>query len=417
MTATTSRAPAGPRRLLELLPSPPSTVDLRTHRIRYGDLPLRGYGGPRGPQPLADTVARAGLRGRGGASFPLAVKMRAVAQRSGGPAAVIANGAESEPLSRKDVLLLTYLPHLVIDGAVLAADAVGAGAVHLVVHDGPAYHAASAALGERRDPVAVTLHRAPDGYVSSQDTALARWLSGGSALPTFTPPLPVHAGIRGRPTLPSNVETLAHLALIGRYGAAWYREVGTGNAPGPVLVTVNGAVARPGVQEVAFGAAVADVLARAEAHLGTQALLVGGWFGGWVPMSRARSLTLEPQVLRDAGTGLGAGVLHLIGREECGVAYTANTAGWLAEQNAGQCGPCVNGLPTIAAALRALAAGRAGEGMVSRIERWCGLVVGRGACRHPDGVARFVSSALAVFADEVAVHRRGRCSFSKGRLQ
>ncbi len=415
MTVTISRAPVGTTRLLELLPSPSAAVDLRTHRARYGELPLRGYGGPRGPQPLADTVAKADLRGRGGAGFPLAVKMRAVAQRPGGRATVVANGAESEPLSRKDALLLTCLPHLVLDGAVLAADAVGADVIHLVVPDGAPYHAAAAALAQRRDPVAVELHRAPPGYVASQDTALARWLGGGPALPTFTPPLPVHSGVRGRPTLASNVETLAHLALVARYGAAWYREVGSGSTAGTLLVTVDGAVGRPGVLEVPFGAPVADVLAAAQPDPDARALLIGGWFGGWVPTPRAATLTLDPQVLRDAGTGLGAGVLYLLAPTQCGVSYTAATTSWLAGQNAGQCGPCVNGLPAIAEALQALADGRAGSGVLERLERWCGLVTGRGACRHPDGVARFVSTALATFADEVAHHGRGRCSVTQGR--
>ena len=409
MTQREIVGPTGSTRLLELLQPDGSSVGLHTHLDRYGPLPLRGYAGPQASHLLIDTVARADLRGRGGAGFPLAVKMRTVARRAGGRAVVVANGAESEPLSTKDALLVSRLPHLVIDGAVLAADSIGASIVHLVVHDERAYSGAARALAERRDHVEVRLHRAPDGYVASQETALISWLNGGKALPTFTPPLPAHRGVDGRPTLLSNVETLAHLALLARFGADWYRSVGTGSVHGTTLLTLAGAVAAPGVVEAAFGTPVADVLRRGGPDERAEALLIGGWFGGWVTRAQAAALTVDPQAVSAAGTGLGAGVIFVLPPEECGVRYTADVARWLAGASAGQCGPCINGLPAIATALEDVATGRRVDAALTNLDRWTHLMPDRGACRHPDGTARFVATALRVFAADIRAHRDGQC--------
>ena len=409
MTLPSMVAPTGSRRLLELVRDDGRAVDLGTHLDRYGPVPLRGYGGPAAPRPLLDTVARADLRGRGGAGFPLGVKLQAVAARSSGAAVVVANGAESEPLSSKDTLLLTGVPHLVIDGAVLAADSVGASSIHLVVHEGAPYRAAAGALAERRDRVSVQLHRAPDGYVSSQDTAIIAWLNGRPALPTFTPPLPVHRGVGGRPTVVSNVETLAHLALVARYGPEWYRGVGSGSVRGTTLLTLCGAVESPGVVEVAFGTPIEDVLRASAPDQRAETLLVGGWFGGWMPRRQAGPLAIDPAVLAAAGTGLGAGVIYVMPPDECGLRYAADVARWLADASAGQCGPCINGLPAIAAALDDVAKGQHTEAALAKLRRWCALMPDRGACRHPDGTARFVSTALGAFVADVRAHQRGDC--------
>ena len=409
MTTVVPSPPIGSSRLLELVTlDRRGLVGITEHTQRYGPLPLRGYAGRSGPQLLLDTVARADVRGRGGAGFPLAVKMRTVADRDAGGAVVVVNGAESEPLSEKDAVLLGRVPHLVLDGAVLAADSVGASVVHVVAGGEVQYDACAAALSERRDNVAVRLHRGPGGYVSSQETALVAWLNGRPPLPTFTPPLPAHRGVDGQPTLVSNVETLAQLALVGRFGADWYRGVGQGSVPGTTLLTVCGAVERPGVVEVAFGTAIGDVLRDCGAHP-TDAVLLGGWFGGWLPRDSADRLPVDPQALARAGTGLGAGVVFALPRDQCGLSYTSQVAGWLAGASAGQCGPCTNGLPAIASAIGDVAAGRQVDGALGNLHRWCALMPGRGACRHPDGTARFVRTALDTFAADIVSHRAGRC--------
>ena len=216
-------------------------------------------------------MERSGLTGRGGAGFPTGRKMRSVAGLRG-PAVVLANGAEGEPASGKDRLLLTRLPHLVMDGITLAADAVGAGEAILCVHRQETGLLASLqqAAAERRsagtDPVPIEIAGIPGRYVSSEQTAIASFLGGGPGKPAFTPPRLDERGLRGRPTLENNVETLAHLALIARYGDGWFRSLGLPAATGSALVTVGGAVARPGVYEIGLGTPIGDVV-----------MMAGGW--------------------------------------------------------------------------------------------------------------------------------------------
>ncbi len=359
---------------------------------------------------LIDAVAAAGLRGRGGAAFPTAVKMRAVARQRGRRALVV-NGAESEPLSAKDRTLLELAPHLVLDGALLAAEAIGARDLVLAVK-GTAWEAHAAldhALSERRDAGRVRIQSPWPSYIAGEESALLRQLSGGPAKPTVTPPRPFERGLRGRPTLVANVETLAHLALIARRGAAWFRELGTGGHSGSTLVTIGGAVDRPGVYEIALGAPIAEVVSHAGSRGLPRAVLVGGYYGSWLSAGLG-STTLDNEALRTHGAALGAGIVFALPADACPVAEMTRVVRWMADQNAGQCGPCIYGLDAIAGAVASVAAGAAGPDVIARLNRWSSQVEGRGACGHPDGVVRFLRSALTVFADEIHDHRHyGPC--------
>ena len=151
--------------------------------------------------------------------------------------------------------------------------------------------------------------------MSSAESSLVRFLNGGPALPGFTPPRPFERGVRGRPTLVSNVETLANLALVSRHGAGWFRSAGTASAPGSALVTVSGAARHPGVYEIAFGTPVRDVLALAGGGGeigGVQAVLAGGYFGRWLPGGAALGTPAAPDALRAAGAAFGAGVFLIL---------------------------------------------------------------------------------------------------------
>jgi NADH:ubiquinone oxidoreductase subunit F (NADH-binding) len=195
----------------------------------------------------------------------------------------------------------------------------------------------------------------------------------------------------------NNVETLAHLALIARHGAEWFRAAGTERRTGTTLLTVSGAAAS-GVLESEAGATLGDVLDPSEP---LRAVLVGGYFGGWVPAEESRALD---------GAALGAGVIHALGRSSCPIAETARIATYMASQSAGQCGPCVFGLSALAGVLERLAAGHGGRDDAARLARWTEMVRGRGACAHPDGVARLLASATQVFAEELDDHvHRGAC--------
>ena len=383
---------------------------LREHTACYGPPPqLSG----RGRRELIDQVAASGLTGRGGAGFPTATKMRAVASGRGRPV-VVANGMESEPASEKDQALLSRSPHLVLDGIATAAESIGATEAHLCLPRSRAWliDAVLAAQDERYraglDRVPVTVHAMPHHYVSSEETALVRWLSGGEAKPMSTPPRPFERGVGKRPTLIDNAETLAHLALIGRYGGAWFRRAGAGGATGTMLTTVTGAVVRPGVYEVEAGLPVGDVLALAGLDGASEAVLIGGYFGTWHDLRTVTDLPLSAAGLRPAGGSPGAGVLVALPPGACGLAEAARILRYLASQSAQQCGPCIFGLPAIADDLSQLAAGRPDGDPLARLHRRLPVLVSRGACRHPDGAVRMAASALTAFAADVESHARHR---------
>jgi NADH:ubiquinone oxidoreductase subunit F (NADH-binding) len=361
---------------------------------------------------LIELVHRSGLRGRGGADFPTATKLRTLAQRRG-VTTVIVNGSETEPASAKDRMLLARLPHLVLDGAVLAAETVGASEVIVKIGDGTpsVQRALEGAVAVREEDLVFEVAAGPEGYVTGEETAVVQWLSRGVAKPTFVPPRPFDRGLRGRPTLIQNAETLAQLALVARHGDGWFRELGSDADPGSALVTISGAVADPGVYELAFGTPMADLVDAAGGPTEPlQALLVGGYFGTWVQASQAIGLRLSRADLRSVGCSLGSGVIIALGQSSCGLHESARVIGYLAAQSAGQCGPCVHGLAAIAESVSALADGVAHGSEVRRLERWTAEIRGRGACHHPDGAARFVESAIRVFESEIDAHRRGGCA-------
>ncbi len=406
VTRAGGRGPAGLPRLLAGLNETGSTMTLAEHRSVHGPLPAVA-----GPE-LVEIVARSGLRGRGGADFPTAIKLRAVA-RGRRRSTLVVNGAETEPASAKDRLLLTRLPHLVLDGAVLAARGVGAREAIVRVGNGtPATaRALQGAIAARDDQgVALRVVAGPEGYVTGEETAVIHHLARGVAKPTFVPPRPYERGLGGRPTLVQNPETLSHLALIARFGPDWFRELGSDADPGSALVTISGAVVQPGVYELAFGTPMTDLLAAAGGpDEPLQALLVGGYYGTWVESSRALALRLSREDLHSVGCALGSGVLIALGQSACGLHESARVISYLADESAGQCGPCVHGLAAIADSVWALAEGVAHLSELEQLRRWIAEVRGRGACHHPDGAVRFVQSALEVFGDEVAAHQGRRC--------
>lgn len=388
-------------------------LTLSEHLEVHGEPPdFRGAGGA----DLIEMIARSGLRGRGGAAFPTATKLTAA--RSRGETVVVANGVESEPASAKDRWLLERSPHLVLDGAFLAAQAVGAGNVIVCVRRSAAraIERVAGAVAERETagklPVSIELVATPDSYLAGEETALVRFLNGGPAKPTFVPPRPFERGVAKRPTLVQNVETLAQLALIARHGAEWFRQAGTDEEPGTALMTISGAVNDPGVFEIEFGTPLRDLLGAAGgATEPVRAVLLGGYFGSWIDVDAARNLLLHEEHLRPLGGGLGSGAIVILPDSACGVAESARVVAYLAAQAAKQCGPCTNGLGSISDGIGRMARGTAEPTTGENLARWSAVVPGRGACHHPDGAVRFAMSALSVFSEEFAQHRqRGPCA-------
>jgi NADH:ubiquinone oxidoreductase subunit F (NADH-binding) len=419
-----SAAPALPR-LLAGIP-PQGAMTLEQHLATHGQPPLlRGQGRRRDRDravALIEEIECAGLLGRGGAAFPTATKMRAVAGARG-RAIVVANAAEGEPASLKDRTLLEALPHLVLDGAVLAAQAVGAEEAIVCVCEsaGACVESVERAIAERHlapeytafdRSTRVNLARVPSHYVAGQESALVNYLNGAPAKPTFTPPMPYEQGVRRRPTLINNAETLAHVALIARHGAPWYRQLGTPTQPGSTLVTLSGPVAHPGVYEIEHGASLASLIeAGGGASAPLRAVLLGGYAGAWIGGERLQGVALSNEHLAPHGASLGAGVVLLLSEVACPVAETVHVTRWLCGQSTRQCGPCMHGLDALAAAVEQIAGGGlAPAASTQRVERLASLVRRRGACGHPDGAVNLILSALEAFQVEFADHaRHGPC--------
>ena len=390
-------------------------------RLDAGRLAYDDHVAVHGPLPqqssdeLLAEVELAGLTGRGGAAFPVHRKMQAV--RSGrGPRVVVANAAEGEPASIKDKTLLATNPHLTLDGLQIAARAVGADEAYMYVHDEPRLVSlVRQAVAERRtagvDPVPVQVVCAPARFVSGEESAVASRVSGGRALPRSKPPRVFESGVHGLPTLVQNAETLAHVALIARRGAAAFRSVGDHSQPGTMLFSVSGAVHRAGVLEAPTGITIGDLLTAAGGpshHVG--AVLLGGYHGGWLAWPPGREMRLCNDALRPHGLSVGAGVVVVLPADVCGVVETSRVLDYLAGESAGQCGPCVFGMPRLAETYREIAGGARGRRRPRRLAELGAALERRGGCAHPDGSLRLLRSAQSVFAAELDQHAHGRCS-------
>jgi len=372
---------------------------LAAHRGRLGPAPTPSA------DELVDLARAVDLRGRGGAGFPSAIKLASANRRK---AVVVVNASEGEPASRKDAALMSLAPHVVLDGAVAVAHALGTREVHVVVpSELPSIRVGVAkairervAAGER---LKWELHDAAPWFVAGQAQAVLQLLAGKENLPVTAWQPEAVSGHRGRPTLLSNAETFAHLGHLARVGADGYAAYGTAAEPGTTLVTLRGDGWDPVVREVAFGTPLADVLTAAEMG---QPLLLGGYHGTWLKPAQLQGLTVSRMDIAAAGATLGAGVLLPLAAGWCPLLRTEALVDYLAGQSAGRCGPCLNGLPAMAEALGDVVHR---GGSILRVEKLCGLVAGRGACAHPDGTARLVTSMLSCFPEEVDLHALGGC--------
>ncbi|MCG2624570.1 hypothetical protein LVY72_22015 [Arthrobacter sp. I2-34] len=398
---TNAAAPEGNNRLF----AAGAYANYRSHLLTYGPAGT-GYA----TAGLLELLEASGLTGRGGAGFAAWRKAAATAAargRFGGGPVVIANGAEGEPLSFKDRTLLHHAPHLVLDGLLAAADALAASRVYL-------YTAASnlppvrQAIGERPEAGRIRLVEAPDTFISGEASAVVNAIESGSATPVDRIGRLTEHGFKGRPTLVQNVETLAHLGLIARFGPDWFRSAGTERDPGTRLVSVSGDVPAEQVLEVAGETPLVDVLRAAGADPSAlSGVLVGGFHGRWVDPGNLLLSAAGPaqEIVRP-----GAGVVFALGSHRCGLAETARIAAYLATQSAGKCGPCRFGLPALSATLDRLAYGGADPALLPELRRLQSMVAGRGSCHHPDGTVQLTASALAVFADDVDRHLAGYCN-------
>ncbi|MEV7520442.1 NADH-ubiquinone oxidoreductase-F iron-sulfur binding region domain-containing protein [Streptomyces sp. NPDC091371] len=359
-----------------------------------------GYADATAPHELLRHLSASGLRGRGGAGFPAAVKLRAVRERGCRPV-VVANGEEGEPGSVKDRWLLRARPHLVLDGLARAASITGAVRGYVYLSDPEAAARVRRALAEREPRLPVEVVETARTYVAGEESAVVRRIDGGPALPTAKPPRPFERGVGGAPTLVSNVETLARIALTA--ARPDLRQA----IARSTLVTLSGASTEPVLTEVSYGVPL-RTLAAAHGTPDPAGALMGGLFGGLVD-APALDLPLDPDALAAAGTALGCGAIRFLAPGACPVRTAADAVGHLAAESARQCGVCVSGTAAIGDALHALAAGTAGPDTPHRLARWAQGLPGRGACGLLDAAAGTAGSLLRAFPGLVRSHLRGPC--------
>lgn len=387
--------------------------------------PYRASGGYRALAAMDTSASRAALvaeveiadlRGRGGAWFSAARKWR-TALENPGPRVVLANGAEDEPGSRKDRFLMQAAPHLVLDGALLAAVALEADTVRLYVNEhapeavaaleGAVNDAGRAGLLAGLDAAVV---RAPATYVAGEDSAATHFLETGVAQPRTKPPYPAAVGLDGRPTVVSNVETLAHLALIARYGAEAFRELGTRTCPGTMLVTLPAECARPGVYEVEIGAYLDDVLAAQGGGFvdgPPRGIQVGGPASGWLAAEQLH-VPLDPESVAAAGSTLGCGAIRVLAAGHCAVDAVVSTSEFFSREQCGKCPPCRMATQFIH---RATLATLDGKGQVAQLDTAPTLVAQVApatACSLVQFPLAPLTTARTVFASDFAAHLGGR---------
>jgi NADH:ubiquinone oxidoreductase subunit F (NADH-binding) len=390
---------------------------LRTHREAEDRAEYRRQGGY-GPLTDADGLLRevelSGLLGRGGAAFPMAVKLRSVrdAARRGRETVVVANGEEGEPASIKDRWLLRHRPHLVLDGLRLAARVVGADRAYVYVSDPEAARCVDIARSdldaEAIGGLDITLVTVDPGYVAGEETAAVRAINGGPAKPTDKPPRPFQQGVGGHPTLVSNVETLACLPYLHRHGAEAFRAEGTSMSPGTLLVTITGAGRPPALYEIPHGLAFSELLALHGVPADqVRGVLMGGYFSGLLNRE-ILDATLDHETFRRLGSGLGCGALSIL-TDDCPVAVAASVMAYYDRENADQCGSCFNGTAAMSAVTEALRDGVATADDLTRLERWSVMLRGRGACATLDGATNLAASLLVQFPQVVERHLDGNC--------
>ncbi len=382
--------------------------DLAAYRERGGYQPIAGI------DELLGEVESSGLRGRGGAGFPLAIKVRAVRDngRAAGGAIVVANGEEGEPASIKDRWLLRHRPHLILDGLRLAAAMAGADRAYVYMSDPEStssVEAASAELGpDALSSIAVEVWTVDPGYIAGEETAAVRAINGGPVKPTDKPPRPFQEGVGGLPTLVSNVETLANLPYLQQHGSADFRSLGTSQSPGSFLVTLTGAGRPPALYEIPHGLPFTELLTLhglSPDHV--QGALMGGYFAGLLDRS-VLDATLDHESLRDLGIGLGNGAIAVL-TEDCPVAVAAAVLAYFDRENAGQCGSCFNGTAAMAAVGAALRDGVATDDDLARLRRWSVVLRGRGACATLDAATNIAASLLDKFPGHVHSHLDNGC--------
>jgi NADH-quinone oxidoreductase subunit F len=366
-------------------------------------------------------VSASGLRGRGGAGFPVGKKWRIAAETSADARYVVCNAGEDEPGSFKDRLLLEHRPHLVLDGMILAARAISA--QHAYVYLNETYEKCrermSAALEEARaagfmEGVTVSIERAPTVYVAGEDSAALEVLECRPPKPRQKPPYPASAGLFGKPTVVNNVETLANVPSIVRNGASWFRQFGTPESPGTMIFCLGNEMNYPGAYELSLGTPLRQLFEITGGGLRDgkklKAILPGGPSCAFLTPDQL-DIPLDPESLKRAGSTLGCGVMRFYAEGACMVEETLRIAQFFAKESCGQCPACRMETTILSTMVERIHQGKSDAALFDQFQKIIDFNRGKGYCALINMPALPVMSALRLFRDEFEFHlRHGHCA-------
>jgi NADH:ubiquinone oxidoreductase subunit F (NADH-binding) len=380
------------------------------------------------PEDVVKIVSNAGLRGRGGAGFPTGKKWQLTREAPGEPRYLILNGGEDEPGSKKDRVLLENLPHLVIEGTVLAAYAIGATKAYLYINANyaVAIKTITAALTEAKAAgywgknilgsdfaLDIEIVPAPHNYVAGEDTAVLEVIEGRKAWPRQKPPFPVTVGLYGKPTSLNNVETLANVPPIVLHGAPWYRKFGTAESSGTMIFSLDDDLNRPGVYELPFGTPLRYLIEKCGGGLKSgkkiKAIMPAAPSSAYLPPEKIDT-PLDHNSMRDAGSGLGCGVVRVVAEGTCIVEEVIKISEFFTAECCGQCPACRMETTTLTSLLKKVQAGQGGQPILDQFAKVLAFNKGKGFCNLIAMPGPPIESALKLFPGDFAAHlSTGKC--------
>lgn len=409
------------------------------HGIPEGREELSDYRGRGGYEALARAirmpaedvvkqVSDAGLRGRGGAGFPTGKKWAFTREAPEQPRYLIMNGGEDEPGSKKDRVLMENLPHLVIEGVIISAYAIGAEKAYLYINAQyeTALKSMTDALTEAKSEgywgenilggncsLDIEIVPAPHNYVAGEDTAVIEVIEGKKAWPRQKPPFPVTVGLFGKPTSVNNVETLANVAPILLHGADWYRKIGTAESSGTMIFALDDDVNRPGVYELAFGTPLRYLIEECGGGLKNgkkiKAIMPASPSCAFLPSEKIDT-PLDHNSMREAGAGIGCGVIRLVSEGECIVEEVLSIAEFFAAESCGQCPACRMETSTLAMMMKKVQQGQGGQPILEQFGKILAFNKGKGFCNLINMPGPPIESAIKLFPGDFEAHlTTGKC--------
>lgn len=411
-----------------------SPVDLSDYMSTGGYEAVTNTIGKSSPADILQVVKDSNLRGRGGAGFPAGMKWSFVPMNADDPGHkyLIANADEMEPGTFKDRLIMEQDPHQLIEGMILAAYTIQADVGYIFIR--AEYHDAirllKKAISACHDKgflgknilgsgynLDIHVHVSAGRYICGEETALLNSLEGRRANPRAKPPFPQVSGLWGRPTIVSNVETLACVSHIVNNGADWFKSLGLGEDSGTKLFGISGRVKKPGTWELPMGTPIRELV---EVHAG--GMQDGYKLRGFLPGGASTDFLIEEHldlpmdydVIMKAGSRMGTGQMIILDDKTCPVAMVENVVNFFARESCGFCTPCRDGLPWVEKILHAI---EVGEGVPEDIEtlerqgRFIGAI-GNTHCALAPGAIEPLTSALKYFREDFEQHIRDKkCSY------